>query len=126
DSAALISALYLMFKESNEERLRKPVKEWKREEIEPRAKDAACKFFTTLSLVIVYQTVKHVEESVGLELLNPTFKKVVEDDGTIANRIFDLAISLDVNRSVPTNKVESLHSDLDGKFFSQSLVRILA
>jgi hypothetical protein len=94
-------------------------------EIDERSKRQACDLVFGVSLLITLQILKHVAESVGLELLGPTFSKVLEQEDVNVNRAMDLALSLSFAKGLPKTKAVKLYNDLQGEYFMQNLVRLL-
>ncbi|QDT71556.1 hypothetical protein [Lacipirellula limnantheis] len=116
---------YQVFREILEEKVSEYKKSHNASKIEEKAREQACTVVFTVALFVVFQLIKHIAESVGLELLSPTFAKLLNDDSSKASRVVDLAIALEASRSTPKNKAIALHDDLEGEYFTQSLVRVL-
>lgn len=73
-----------------------------------------------------FAIIKHVASAVGDEDLADTFKAVLKDDGSVPNRIFDLAIRLDrPSPRLPTKLAEDLNDSLGKNNFAKAILKSL-
>lgn len=72
-----------------------------------------------------YSIVLHVANACGLEMLDNTFRRVVDADQSKPNRLFQMAIRLDRPGKLPKEEAVSLFNELADTHFCQSLVKAL-
>lgn len=122
---SLTSLLNALYKEDLTQQCKPDERERRAKDIQKEADDETRAFLWNTAIITTFLIVKHVSESVGLELLNTTFKRLLAEDSAIPNRIIDLAILFDHPRAIPKEKAIALDKEFRTRRFAQTLVRII-
>ncbi len=95
------------------------------QESEEQLRNRAERALFGMSVLFCLQSINDVSEAVGMELLSSTFRRVVEGDDCVANKILDLAIALDFPGTIPRDKVAAVHESVRRAYFPETVLRFL-
>lgn len=70
-----------------------------------------------------YSVIMHVADSCGLEILDNTFRKVVESDVNTPNQLFQMAIKLDRSGKLPKEEAIAFYRQLSDQTFCRSILK---
>jgi hypothetical protein len=75
-------------------------------------KKMASHFVFNLCCAVSFQFIKKVSTSVGSDKLAETFKRILEENNTVAINLIDLSIKLDHIQNIPFSEIENIKEEL--------------
>lgn len=88
-----------------------------------RVNQAVQSLFFSVMEGLSFVVVKHISDSVGLELLLMTYKDLLESTDNVSYRFIDVSVRLDNFRSFPEKEIFSLYKTIRKSRFSEQLLR---